>query len=135
MTIPTWNSAELLARTRAGAMRGVVRWIGLVEARAVELIQSPPKSGRIYRRRGVTHQASAPGEAPASDHGTLVAGRKIDLFEAYLRARLTFTAKHAKFLEFGTRRMEPRPFARRALRETFDAGQACVREEIEAALR
>ena len=34
-------------------------------------ILTGPRTGRIYRRGGVVHQASAPGEAPASDTGEL----------------------------------------------------------------
>ena len=36
-------------------------------------MNSSGRSGRIYTRRSVTHQASAPGEAPAPDTGNLVA--------------------------------------------------------------
>lgn len=134
MTVKSWNQPELTARIRQGSMRGVVRWIGIVEERAVELIMNPPKSGRIYRRRGVTHRASAPGEAPANDTGRLVNSRRIDLFEAQLRARLTFSTEYAEALEFGTRHMEPRPYARRALAETVEQGIAALREEVRAVL-
>lgn len=134
MSKVTWNSAALLARARVGAWRGVTEWIGLVERRAVELITSPPKTGRIYKRRGVTHQASAPGEAPANDTSRLLNSRRIDLFESQLRARLTFSAKHALPLEAGTMKMEPRPFARRALRETDAEGVALVERRVQEAL-
>ena len=43
-----------------------------IETRAKIKIQSPPKTGRIYRHGKVEHQASAPGEAPATDTGNLV---------------------------------------------------------------
>ena len=43
-----------------------------IETRAKIKIQSPPKTGRIYRHGNVEHQASAPGEAPATDTGNLV---------------------------------------------------------------
>lgn len=130
-----WYGAEIEARIRAGANRGVVTWIGIVEQRAVDLINNPPKSGRIYKRRGVAHQASAPGEAPASDQGTLVNARRIDLIPERLAARLTFTSAHAPHLQFGTRKMAPRPFADRALHETLEEGQAALRAEIAASLR
>lgn len=123
---------RMLPNIRQAAMRGVVGWIGLVEERAVDLIMSPPKTGRIYRRRGVEHRASAPGEAPANDQGTLVNTRRISLFEEQLRARLTFSAAHALPLEFGTLRMEPRPFARRALMERNAEGIELVKMEIRA---
>lgn len=130
-----WNQAEIVARISEGANRGVAGWIGLVEQRAVDLINNPPKSGRVYRRRGVEHQASAPGEPPASDTGTLVNARRIDLIPERLAARLTFTAAYAPHLQFGTRKMAPRPFADRALTETLAEGQALVHSEVAAALR
>lgn len=130
----TWHGEEMAARAREGAMRGVVRWIGLVEDRWVDLLLSPPKTGRIYVRRGVKHQSSAPGEAPASDSGTLLNSRRIDLLDAELAARMVITARHAAPLEFGTRNMEPRPHAIRALEETKAAGRAAVIEEVLAAL-
>jgi ubiquitin len=43
-----------------------------VEKEAKQSILSGEKSGRIYQRRSVTHRASAPGQAPASDTGRLV---------------------------------------------------------------
>ena len=38
---------------------------------AIDSIRMPPKTGKIYKRRSVTHQASSPGQAPAFDTGTL----------------------------------------------------------------
>lgn len=135
MTTLRWYGPELEAQIRAAAMRGVVSWIGLVENRAVRLILDPPKSGRVYIRRGVAHQASAPGEPPASDTGTLAKQREIDLIPERLAARLRFLAAHAGHLEHGTRNIEPRPFARRALAETYQEGEGRVASEIAAVLR
>ncbi|MGL5116516.1 MAG: HK97-gp10 family putative phage morphogenesis protein, partial [Beijerinckiaceae bacterium] len=75
--------------------------------------------GRIYQkympRR--SHQASAPGEAPATDTGTLIAGIVIDRTDVKRgRIIIAATAPYAKALEYGTRKMAPRPFLRRALR-------------------
>lgn len=128
-----WNE-DLMPQLRQAAMRGVVGWIGIVEQRAVDLIMSPPKTGRVYRRRGVEHQASAGGEAPANWTGRLVNSRRIVLFESTLRARLLFSTDYAAFLELGTRKMEPRPFARRALAETKGQGLAFFRGEMRAVL-
>ena len=75
MTVTSWNSPELTARIRQAAMRGVVSWIGDVDQRAVKLIMDPPKTGTLYQRRGVKHQASAPDEAPANDEDHLEGGR------------------------------------------------------------
>jgi hypothetical protein len=130
-----WNGDAILARIQAGANRGVAAWIGLVEQRAVQLITTGPRSGRTYRRRGVTHQASAPGEPPASDSGNLVNARRIDLITERYAARLTFTSVYAPHLQFGTRKMAPRPFADVALNDTLAEGRAALHGEIMAALR
>lgn len=129
-----WYDDLWIARLRGGAMQGVVEGLSIVEQRAIFLIQNPPKSGRIYRRRGVEHQASAPGEAPASDTGTLVNTRRSELNEPSLSGRLIFSARHALPLERGTRRMQPRPFARRSLMETRDQIVAAIYRSCSAAL-
>ena len=72
-------------------------------------IQGPPKTGREYPRgRDKIHRASAPGQAPATDTGTLVSsiynedrGRNAKA----LGSRLPY----AFYLEFGTFKMDARP--------------------------
>ena len=72
------------------------------------------KTGRIYKRRGVTHQASAPGEAPASDTGRYVnsintrAGNDPMAVEVHGGGGIV---NYAKGLEFGTSNMAARPAA------------------------
>lgn len=75
------------------------------------------KSGRVYQKSNPTrkHQASAPGEAPANDLGLLASSmfwRKGSGLTAYYGN----SAPYARFLEFGTRNMAPRPFLRPAAR-------------------
>jgi hypothetical protein len=135
MAIVNWNAPEIQARLRVGAMRGVVEGLGIVEGRAVQLIMQGPKSGRVYRRRGVVHQASAPGEAPASDTGGLVNARRTDLNEQDVSGILAFTSRHASPLEHGTRNMAPRSFARRALMETREQIVAAISRNAAAQLR
>jgi hypothetical protein len=129
-----WNDG-FAQEVTAAAMVGVSAWILLVEQRAVQLIMEPPKTGKIYRRRSVEHQASAPGEAPANWTGRLVNSRRVEFFEDEIRARLIFSTEYALPLEMGTRKMAPRPFARRALAETKDAGMAVFRNEIAQVLK
>lgn len=79
----------------------------------IVLIMQGEKTGRIYGN----HQASAPGEAPATDSGELVKGLMPPIFQdngltVYLKA----TAEHSLWMEFGTHnengsvRIAPRPF-------------------------
>ena len=90
----------------------------LVEAEAKQSIQRGVKSGRIYKRRSVVHQASAPGEPPASDTGFLVSNitkTAVEKSGTELSISIESKAPYSKFLEFGTRKMSARPFLQPAL--------------------
>ncbi len=69
------------------------------------------KSGQIYGG----HQASAPGEAPAIDTGQLFGAMEQSFEDGGMTGVLAFLTEYAIHLEFGTTKMEPRPFARPAL--------------------
>jgi hypothetical protein len=75
------------------------------------------KSGRTYRRRGIEHQASAPGEPPATDTGALIASGRADAVVdgATVEAVVDYRAPYAVHLEYGTRKMLPRPFLNPAI--------------------
>lgn len=66
-----------------------------------------PKTGKVYKRGSVSHQASAPGEAPANDTGRLVAQTVTGPTKkgAFIASR----ANYAAALELGTRKMAARP--------------------------
>lgn len=131
-----WNSAAVIARVRAGAMRGVVRGAHAVQEEAIRLVQDPPKTGRTYRRRGVEHQASAPGEAPASDTGNLAGNITVDEPNlATLTVTVTARTKYSAALEFGTPTIEPRSFMRVALQSKRVEIEADIAAEITLALR
>lgn len=67
-------------------------------------IRNPPKTGRMYRRRGGMHQASrALSEFPANDTGKLQNSAKGT--STALSATVGTTMFYAKFLREGTRRM------------------------------
>ena len=82
-------------------------------------IQQGPKTGRTYQKYNPrrTHQASAAGEAPATDTGALVSSitqEKTGEAEAIVGSRIIYS----KWLEFGTRTMpDERPFLRPALKK------------------
>lgn len=135
MTMKAWRGPQYQAAIQAAALRGLTIGIHMVEGRAIQLITSPPKTGKVYRRRGVTHQASAPGQAPASDSGRLAQSRVINIFPDWMIARLTFRTDYAMKLEIGTSKMEPRPFGRRALAMERNNVIAAVAGEIRAVMR
>lgn len=125
-----WDDKALIARVRAAALRGVTAGTHMVDAEAVRLIMQTSKTGRVYKRGAVVHQASAPGEAPASDTGRLVQSRTVDILPDELKGRLTFHTDYAAKLEFGTAKMESRPYARQALRSKQAAVQAVIAAEV-----
>ena len=116
---------------------------------AVRAILHGEKTGRVYthylekingrlvpvRKRSTPHQASAPGEAPASDSGYLVANIVVDGQVAPLEVAVVSLAPYSEELEYGRMSgrypMEPRPFMRPALMENEDSTVA----RIIAALR
>jgi hypothetical protein len=134
-----WDASAARERIKRAATVGVLAATNEISNVANELILSPPKTGRIYRRRGVEHQASAPGESPASDTGALVASSTatvVDL-DPVIRGTANWSSEHAAPLELGTVKMEPRPFARVAL-DLVGGGafvRATVGHEVGAELR
>lgn len=110
-----WHGKELLRRVNLAASRVVVRRTEAVLTTAVQSILKGPKTGRVYTRRGIEHQASAPGEAPANDTGRLAQSGKTFYHSDNLIGRVVFTTDYAEFLELGTQNMEPRPYLRPAL--------------------
>jgi hypothetical protein len=90
----------------------------IVDAAALEAvtnvrkaIQGPPKTGREYPR-GIksdkVHRASAPGQAPATDTGTLVSSIYIEDRGPNTKA-IGSRLPYAFYLEFGTFKMASRP--------------------------
>jgi len=103
-----------------------------VEGEAKRSITAGGKTGRIYKRRSVTHQASAPGEAPASDTGALVnRGFRVEPEDTSLSVAVIVGTEYAKALEFGTTKMAARPFMFPALEKS----KAWIAERLAQAVR
>jgi|TARA_R110001583_G_scaffold187010_1_gene348034 HK97 gp10 family phage protein len=83
----------------------------LIRGEAVKSIQQGSKSGVVYEKYNPrrSHRASAPGEAPASDTGNLVS--KIIVKQKTKNiTNVESNANYSAFLEYGTSKMQPRPF-------------------------
>lgn len=83
------------------------------------------------------HKASAPGDPPATDTGTLA--NSIESKREGLSAVVWTEKKYAKWLEFGTRKIAPRPFMAPAVaanKERFpkELGAAVI-ESIDGAFK
>lgn len=80
---------------------------------AQKAIQRGPKTGAVYG----DHQASAPGEPPASDTGNLARSITVDGLTTEDSAVITVRSPYAAALEFGTDdgKIAERPFLRPAV--------------------
>lgn len=84
----------------------------------VDSIMRESKTGRTYKRGSVTHQASAEGEAPASNTGFLVNNVYQQITKNGLTGIVESRAGYSAFLEYGTQKMGARPYMFPALEKT-----------------
>lgn len=99
---------------------------------AKEKIQSQSTRGRTYSRGARTHTASVAGAFPNSDTGILVSSIFFDMNVRSQVARFGVNDRlnYARFLEFGTSKMEARPF----LRPSYNAKKGEYIQAIENAV-
>ena len=96
-----------------------------------------PSTGRsLSKKRGGTfatklHQASAPGEAPKSDSGDLVKGIFSESELKGLGSKIGTKIEHGTHLEFGTKKMLPRPW----LMPTFEENKINIMDSIRASFK
>ena len=94
-----------------------------LEAKAADMVAglrselSKPGSGRFYG----AHQASSPGEPPAAITGALRDSARYRWLTADT-IRVSVGTKYAKWLEFGTRDLAPRPFFRSVIARQRQGG-------------
>lgn len=110
-----WYGDRVLAKVTQACQRALIQSTEEVRNEAIRLILDTPHTGRTYRRRSVEHVASAPGEPPASDTGTLTSRIDTVYDMANLSSLVQARIDYALYLEYGTQRMAPRPFLRPAL--------------------
>lgn len=130
----SFDENAVLEAARTAAMRALIRATESVRSEALTLILKTAKTGRIYRRGRRRHQASAPGEAPASDTGTLVGRIRTSYDSDNLVGTITASTAYAAPLEYGTARMAARPFLRPALANRLDAITADIQREVSDAV-
>ncbi len=108
------NDAKRLAQASAQALEAIQR---VLEASALKidrtiklLIARGTKSGRRYGK----HQASAPGEAPATNTGRLIQSIAWQALNPGLVVEVGSPLDYAAYLEDGTQNMDPRPWLKPA---------------------
>jgi hypothetical protein len=79
-----------------------------VVTEARESLLRQPKTGRVYRTKRGTHQASAPGQPPANWYGGLFSS--IASYRTPDGGLIVASSEYAGFLEHGTSHIAPRPF-------------------------
>lgn len=111
----TMDLAKFDGIAKAKAERGLKAALLQGEAILRGDLLSRPGTGRIYKRRGVTHQASAPGEPPAPDLGRLRGATQADPqlqdgSDGSLTGRIVANTEYASGLERGTEKVAARPY-------------------------
>jgi hypothetical protein len=81
----------------------------------IEASAAGTKSGRVYKRKGRSHRASAKGEAPAIDSRALIDSIEVPPSSSPFKGELRITAPHAEILEGDESHPGTRPFVRLAI--------------------
>jgi HK97 gp10 family phage protein len=115
---------------RSGIGKALAVSVMELDAYAKQKIQGGGRGGKVYRRRTVTHQASAPGEFPKTDTGQLVSSLFFRIGADKLSAFFGTKLAYGRYLEFGTSRMRARPW----LRPTYKANEVKIVDRVRAAV-
>jgi HK97 gp10 family phage protein len=129
--------AALRAKIEKAVFQGLTATALIAEADAKRSIVKGPKSGRVYQKKNPkrTHQASAPGQPPAQDLGFLSNSIRAEAGPHQSSVDLVASAPYAVHLEYGTRKMAPRPFMRPAGDKAAAQGGAIIKAYVDEALK
>ena len=101
-----------------GQLRQAIAKTALAIEKTAKESMSHKGRGRLYTNRGAglgDHQASAPGDPPATDTGRLRASIKSDLTDLVrLAAEVGTNVEYGRHLEYGTVNMAARPWLKPA---------------------
>jgi hypothetical protein len=127
---------DIKRATRKEVGKEVRKTTLLVEGGAKTRIMTGPKSGRLYKRGKNFHQASAPGESPATDTGNLANTIQSD-FEGDLKGMVNVHAEYAEVLEYGSANgnLARRPYLTPAVEEQRDDFEKGVANAIKRATK
>ncbi len=127
-------------KLRGALTKAVNHGATLIQKDATMSVQRGTKSGIVYTRGQSSHQASAPGEAPAAQPTSW--HNETNPSEPQLGTSITFKVdgdgfgaavgtknSYAPALEFGTSDMQPRPF----MHPAFEKNRAAISDLIRAA--
>jgi len=117
-----YNNVPKITAAMPGKVRAVIEKTLKNIDETVKESMREEKSGATYVRGGKVHIASAPGEPPAIDTGVLVNSLFYRMENNYLGIYGT-NELHGLVLEFGGRKVAPRPWLKPALdanRDSFE---------------
>tara|TARA_R110000772_G_scaffold222027_1_gene332416 strand:- start:596 stop:1048 length:453 start_codon:yes stop_codon:yes gene_type:complete len=115
---------------------GVILTANEVRTTAIKSIQNKSGGRQVQRSRqgggAYTHTASEAGMAPNTDTGKLVSSIAIEPNKSGVYALIGSNLDYAGFLEFGTTKMDARPWLEPALRENKDNLQRNINAAADA---
>jgi len=116
---------SLSSNTQRGIRNG---WRKIGQELKEELIAETrkPKTGKLYRIKGKSHRASAPGETAARITGRY--GRSASYIPRQDELEFGVSSPYGGYLEYGTKHMEPRP----GLQNAIKAKQNTMPQTMEA---
>lgn len=103
-------TGEIQGQIRGLSREAVTELITIIRTDVMRRMHEPGR-GRIYTRGGITHQASAPGQAPAAETGDLIASIRTEVHDTAAGPVGVVGSDLAKArpLEYGNGRVAPRP--------------------------
>jgi len=104
-----------------------------IKDESIKLINEGPRTGRAYRRNGISRRRSAPGEPPKTDTGRLVRSIRSITLDSGKSAitEVGTNLKYGAYLQYGTAKMRPRPW----LSVTFRHAKKKTRARMTEAFR
>ena len=118
---------------------GVILTANDIRTDAVKSIQKHSPGNQVQRSRQgggtYTHTAAAKGGAPNSDTGKLVASIAVEPHRSGIFALVGSNLDYAGFLEFGTSKMDARPWLEPALRNNADNLQRNISAAADALIQ
>jgi len=121
------------SQIRAAYEKGKVEGLQLAGDKMVSIMigkLNEPKGGKIYRG----HQASAPGQSPATDSEALQDSLKAEM-DGDSACVVYSDVEHSKHLEFGTSKMIARPMWAQAAEEMRNLAPEMIAKSIQSHLR
>lgn len=106
-----------------------------IHSEAVKSIQEHRSQGITYKRGGISHTASKPGFPPNSDTGTAAKSIMFNIDKEKLIGEVGTNLRYLADLEFGTERIEERPWLGPAYRKKYKEIMKDLKDALKRALK